>query len=201
MLKKLQYPESPAFEDLNEGNDRPNVSIVVRTIQNPMNTFTDLNFLVPDGITDPQQLKKTFLFADNIPNGVVIEDRLYERMPLEWRDLGLVRPYSSAYPLDYCTNLIADFKAGIFRILICTDTAGMVSSACPLHLTRTKYYLIRDAIFLMSISSFSGNFQQLFQPLYRGQEEPHEHLGGQGSLFCLLKNQHMRLICQNYNRL
>jgi len=91
VLKKLQYPESSAFEDLNEGNDRPNVSIVVCTIQNPMNTFSDLDFLVPDGITDPQQLKKTFLFADNIPNGVVIEDCLYERMPLEWRDLGLVR--------------------------------------------------------------------------------------------------------------
>lgn len=42
VLKKLQFDED--FVDLKVGNDRPNVSIVARAIQNPMNTYSNLIF-------------------------------------------------------------------------------------------------------------------------------------------------------------
>jgi len=49
--------------DLNVGNDRPNVSIIVRSIQNPMNTYSDLDFLIPASPVPPTDIKKTFMSA------------------------------------------------------------------------------------------------------------------------------------------
>jgi superfamily II DNA helicase RecQ len=49
VLHKLQFDENN-YLSLNLGNDHSNVSIVVRAIQNPMNTYTDLDFLIPDGV-------------------------------------------------------------------------------------------------------------------------------------------------------
>ena len=53
VLSKLEF-KNGTFLDLAIGNDRSNVSLVVRAIQNPMNAFSDLDFLIPHGITDPQ---------------------------------------------------------------------------------------------------------------------------------------------------
>ena len=49
VLTKLQF-DLKKFNYLNLGNNRPNVSLVVRAIQNPMNTYSDLEFLIPKGI-------------------------------------------------------------------------------------------------------------------------------------------------------
>lgn len=126
ILRKLQYQAT--YLDLNIGNDRPNVSLVVRAIQHPMNTFVDLAFLVSDGIKKPEDIKKTFIYADDISAGSDIEDYLYSRCPSEWRQLGLViLPYSAAFSPEYRAAVMALFLLGIVRILVCTDAAGMVS--------------------------------------------------------------------------
>ena len=114
------------FLNLAIGNDRPNVSLVVRAIQNPMNTFSDLDFLIPARITDPQQVKQTFIYADQISSADGMEKRLYSIAPESFREAGIIRPYSTAYSVKYQTEVMAMFKAGIVRILICTDAAGMV---------------------------------------------------------------------------
>ena len=125
VLHKLQFDENN-YLSLNLGNDRPNVSIVVRAIQNPMNTYTDLNFLIPDGVKNPSDVKKAFVYADSVSVGIDIEDQLYNRSPASFRDAGIIRPYSAAYSPMYRKNTMALFKTGIIRILICTDAAGMV---------------------------------------------------------------------------
>lgn len=125
VLSKLQF-NTGTFLDLAIGNDRPNVSLVVRAIQNPMNTFSDLDFLIPAGVTDPQQVKQAFVYADQVSTSDGMEKRLYSISPDTFRDAGIIRLYSAAYSFTYRTEVMALFKAGIVRILICTDAAGMV---------------------------------------------------------------------------
>lgn len=80
ILNKLQFDKNN-YVNINLGNDCPNVSIVVRAIHNAMNTYSDLDFLIPTGVTKPSQVPKAFVYADNVAVGVDIEDRLYERSP------------------------------------------------------------------------------------------------------------------------
>lgn len=125
VLQKLQFDEDK-YVDINLGNDRQNVSIVVRAIQNTMNSCSDLDFLITNGITSPEQIKKTFIYADNVNVGVQIEDYLYKRAPAFFKDVGAIRPYSAAYSQEYRDRVMHLFRLGIVRILICTDAAGMV---------------------------------------------------------------------------
>ena len=132
VLNKLQFDKNN-FVNINLGNDRQNVSIVVRAIHNAMNTYSDLDFLIPTGVTEPSQVPKAFVYADNVAVGVDIEDRLYERSPRSFQEAGIIRPYSAAFSPEYRANVMALFKAGVVRILICTDAAGMVSDGGILH--------------------------------------------------------------------
>jgi superfamily II DNA helicase RecQ len=127
VLKKLQFDEK-TYVDINIGNDRPNVSIVVRAIQNPMNTCSDLDFVIPDGVKVASDIPKTFIYADQISAEVGLETRLTERLPRELRESGLIRPFSAAFSPEHRQGLLDLFKAGIVRVLICTDAAGMVSA-------------------------------------------------------------------------
>ncbi|KAF8867590.1 P-loop containing nucleoside triphosphate hydrolase protein, partial [Infundibulicybe gibba] len=123
LLSKLQYGND--YVNINLGNDRQNVSIVIRAIQNNMNTYSDLDFLIPDGTSEVTQIPKTFIYADNIGVGVEIEDRLYECCDARIRGLGIIRPYNAAYSAEYRARVMQLFKDGDIRILICTDAAGM----------------------------------------------------------------------------
>ena len=125
VLSKLQF-KAGTYLDLMIGNDRPNVSIVIRAIHNTMNTYSDLDFLIPTGVTDPKEVKQAFVYADQISTAEGMEKRLYGISPESFRAAGIIRPYSSGYSVEYRTMVMALFKAGIVRILICTDAAGMV---------------------------------------------------------------------------
>ncbi|KAF8189324.1 P-loop containing nucleoside triphosphate hydrolase protein [Pholiota molesta] len=124
VLKKLQYNQSD-FVNINLGNDRPNVSLVVRAIQNPMNTYTDLNFIIPAGTTTSESIKKTFVYADSVSSVTEITEHLYTISPETFREQGVIRPYSAAYSAQYRTNVMELFKAGVVRVLVCTEAAGM----------------------------------------------------------------------------
>lgn len=128
VLNKLQYNQR-TYLNLNVGNDRPNVSVVARAIEHPMNTFEDLAFVIPEGVKDPKSIKKTFIYSDDIDAGARIEDYLHSRCPDSWRDLGdsnPIRPYSAVFSTGHRTKLMRLFKEGVIRVLICTDAAGMV---------------------------------------------------------------------------
>ena len=92
-----------------------------------MNTYTDLDFLIPDGVKSPSEVKKAFVYADSVSVGVDIEDRLYSRSPASFQEAGIIRLYSAAYSSTYRKKTMALFKSGVIRILICTDAAGMVT--------------------------------------------------------------------------
>ena len=125
VLKKLQFDEKK-YTYLNLGNDRPNVSLVVRAIQNTLGSYTDLDFLIPRGVHEASEVKKTFIYSDNISVGSDMMEHLYEIGPESFREAGIIRTYSSAFSAKYRREVMELFKAGVVRILICTDAAGMV---------------------------------------------------------------------------
>jgi len=91
-----------------------------------MNSYKDLNFIIPDNILNPLDIPKTMLYADQIAVGVDIEDHLYERCPEGFKNPGVICPYSAGYSQEYREHVMELFWLGVVRVLICTDAAGMM---------------------------------------------------------------------------
>ena len=127
VLQKLEFSKDN-YIDIDVGNDRPNVSLVVCAIQNSINSYTDLNFLIPPGTTDAAEIPKAFLYADNITTGTEIIDDLVECLHPSLQSSGLIRPYNAAHGKEYRKEVMTLFKLGVVQILVCTDAVGMVSS-------------------------------------------------------------------------
>lgn len=125
VLSKLQYDQND-YIYLDLGNDRLNVSIVVRAIQHPMNSYQDLAFVVPDGIKTKDELKKTWIYVDSVSTGTEIAEYLYTRLPPSFRAQGAVYNYNAVFSSENRQQMMTLFRAGVVRILICTDAAGMV---------------------------------------------------------------------------
>ncbi|KAJ7367234.1 P-loop containing nucleoside triphosphate hydrolase protein [Mycena albidolilacea] len=106
VLSKLQFCRD--YINIDVGNDRPNVSLIVRAIQHPIHTYADLNFIAA-GIKTRADIKKTFIYADNIATGYDVP----------------FRPYNAALSKEYRKKAMTQFKDGHVRILVCTDAAGM----------------------------------------------------------------------------
>ncbi|KAI0321600.1 P-loop containing nucleoside triphosphate hydrolase protein [Amylostereum chailletii] len=118
---RLQFP--PTYQYCNLGNDRANVSMVVRAIHNPLQSYTDLDFVVPSTVSSRDELQKTWIYADNIDTGAEIIDHLRERLPQDLWDA--IRPYNAVHGHEYRRRAMAGFRSGEIRILVCTDAAGM----------------------------------------------------------------------------
>ncbi|KAJ7896774.1 hypothetical protein B0H14DRAFT_3425558 [Mycena olivaceomarginata] len=113
VLSKLQF--SKDYVNIDIGNNRPNVSIIIHGIHHPLNTYVDLDFIVA-GIKSRADLKKTWIYADNIATSVEIIDHLTGLLTPELQDA------------EYRKKAMEKFKEGTVRILVCTDAAGMGSN-------------------------------------------------------------------------
>jgi hypothetical protein len=124
VLSKLQFGRD--YLNVDEGNDQPNVSIIVRGIQHPLNTYADLDFVIGVlGNTDPKEIRKNFIYADNIATGVEIIDHLISLLPPELQTAGIIRPYNATFSHAYRKEVMHLFRLSEVRILVCTDAAGM----------------------------------------------------------------------------
>ncbi|KAJ7036839.1 P-loop containing nucleoside triphosphate hydrolase protein [Mycena alexandri] len=124
LVTKLQFdPNNYIFCTI--GNDRPNVCQIVRALEHPANSYRDLDFMVDMNMTLPKDVKKAFLYTDDIQDGGKLVDHLNGRVCPAYRSRGLVRPYNAGMSPKYRAEVMALFKAGIIRILVCTDAAGM----------------------------------------------------------------------------
>jgi superfamily II DNA helicase RecQ len=128
VLDKLQFGREGIYVNIDEGNDRPNVSIVIRGIHHPLNTYTDLDFVVAMLVDNPTQILKTFIYADNIAVGQKIIEHLNSLLLEALQNSGIIRPYNAADGKAYQKKVIALFMKGEIQILVCTDAAGMVST-------------------------------------------------------------------------
>ncbi|KAH6876462.1 P-loop containing nucleoside triphosphate hydrolase protein [Coprinopsis sp. MPI-PUGE-AT-0042] len=124
VLKKLEFSQE-GWVFVNVGNDRPNVALAVRAIEHAMNTYADLDFIIPGNATQASDIPATLLYADNVPHSADIIDHLEPLLPQHLQNTGLLRPFSAAYSHDYRAAAMKAFKAGAIRVLVCTDAAGM----------------------------------------------------------------------------
>lgn len=129
VVQKLEFdPNNYIF--INIGNDRPNIAQVIRAIEHPMNSYQDLDFVVPETITCPEDINKAFVYMDDITVGGEMGDYLNGRVDSKFHHLGLIRPYNAAMSKSYQKLVMQLFKEGVVRVLICTDAAGMVGHTC-----------------------------------------------------------------------
>lgn len=127
VLAKLHFSlEADGYVNINIGNDRPNVSLVIRAMEHPMNTYKDLDFLIPEDPECTTDIPKSFVYSDSVPSGPEIVDHMEATLPKHLQGRGLIRPFSAAFSKKYRKAVMKQFKAGIIRILVCTDAAGMV---------------------------------------------------------------------------
>lgn len=125
VLRVLRFDQKN-FINIDVGNDRPNVSIVIRGIQHPLNTYADLDFVINGLANTPNDIAKTFIYCDNIAMGTEIIDHLTELLPIHLRTMGIIRPYNATFSKEYRKAVMKEFRGGQVRILVCTDAAGMV---------------------------------------------------------------------------
>lgn len=125
VLRVLRFHQDN-YVNIDVGNDRPNVSIVVRSIHHPINTYADLDFVINLLAENPSDIEKAFIYCDNTGMGTEILDHLTEILPVHLRHLGIIRPYNACFSKKYRRAVMEEFRAGRVRILICTDAAGMV---------------------------------------------------------------------------
>ncbi|KAH9853976.1 P-loop containing nucleoside triphosphate hydrolase protein [Lenzites betulinus] len=133
LMSKLNFPKG-GDHFLNVGNDRSNVSIVVRACEHPLNSYADTDFIIPPSVRHTTDVLKTYIYADNIHVGTQIIDHLRARL-ISTSSLTLeeataaIRPFNATMSHTYRTESMSQFRAGVIRILVCTDAAGMASLA------------------------------------------------------------------------
>ena len=126
---------------VNEGNDRPNVSIVTHACEHPLNTYADLGFVIPPRLRSIEDIPKTYVYVNVIATGGEIIDYLYTQLK-KHPDLvnadeptcaafrGIVRPFNATLSHRYRNLAMHYFRTGQVCILVCTDAAGMVRIYC-----------------------------------------------------------------------
>jgi superfamily II DNA helicase RecQ len=113
---------------INEGNNKPNLTIAVLRCRYSLKSLLDLTFVIPDSTFHPLDIPKTLLYADNIDLGRQIVQFLTSLLPEHLRGAGIIRPYNSRHTRDYLAQAMRHLRDGNIRVLVCTDAAGMVSN-------------------------------------------------------------------------
>lgn len=203
----------------NEGNNRPNVSIVVRACKHPLVSFADLDFIIPTTIHCHTDIPKTYLYVDDINTGSQIVDHLSSLLKSRLQagppsapassstrrgnrrcsslEPGIIRPFNATLSKEYRNIAMAKFCEGDIRILVCTDAAGMVSQYQHRYLNDliqfTDYWANRVSMFQTLTLLYDGSYRQHCQI---SSNAPGVLLGVAGDLawpFCWLNLRRIKL--------
>ncbi|KAL1754249.1 P-loop containing nucleoside triphosphate hydrolase protein [Schizophyllum commune] len=102
---------------LNAGNDRPNVAYIVRPIHHTLDSYDDLDFVIPPAADTLDDIPKTWIYADNINTGYKIVQHLRELAPAHLRDG--IRCFNAVLTTEYREQALEEFRKGKIRILGC----------------------------------------------------------------------------------
>jgi superfamily II DNA helicase RecQ len=114
-----------------ESIDRPNIFLAAAPIRSPIDSYKDLDFLIPDYDPEapwnwhPSDVEKTMVFMDSIAGTQKVVRHLKKRLPQRYRNAPVVRAYSSILSEETRDNNMKAFMDGKLRIMVCTDAAGM----------------------------------------------------------------------------
>ncbi|KAI0717971.1 hypothetical protein C8Q72DRAFT_882505 [Fomitopsis betulina] len=121
---KLHFPKGESHF-MNFGNDCPNVSIVVRAAEHALNSYKDLDFVLPPGISQADQIPETWIYVDNINTGTDIVDYLSNELEKRTREnpqaslpTSVIRPFNATLSSEYRTAAMAAFREGTIWIMI-----------------------------------------------------------------------------------
>lgn len=137
---KLHFRDS-SF--INEGNEHSNISLIVRACEHPMDSYRDLDFVLPKHAKVATDIPKMWIYVDNIRTGGEIIDHLTnmlrDRYPLvqdssptiiSSLDSRIIRLYNAVISSEYRIAAMEAFRKGSIRIMVCTEAAGMVRTQC-----------------------------------------------------------------------
>ncbi|KAI0687974.1 P-loop containing nucleoside triphosphate hydrolase protein [Cytidiella melzeri] len=106
--------------------DIPSIKYITRFMAYPHSgdQFFDLAFLIPQHMTSPDDIPRTFVFCDTIEMGSRIMTFLDNLIPPSVPRRGeVIKSYNSLMPVDYRQHFIRDITDGTtLRIGVCTDT-------------------------------------------------------------------------------
>ncbi|QRV87678.1 Helicase conserved C-terminal domain [Ceratobasidium sp. AG-Ba] len=105
-------------------NDRPNIIPVVYEMQHSAQSFFDVAFLIPLGLTaNSPRPRKFLLFMNSRDQCVDAGKFLRARLPLELRDK--VVWVHADMSREFCAKALADLREGKIFGIVCTDVVGM----------------------------------------------------------------------------
>lgn len=114
---------------VNLSNDRPNVALSCRVMKHSEESKADLRFLIPVGVTSPENIDITLVYCNQ---RTATEDAC-DHLRRWAEDEGLRDPrsfiafYHAKIGAHRKRELEEKLRAGEIRILLCTDAVGMVS--------------------------------------------------------------------------
>ncbi|KAJ3473861.1 hypothetical protein NLI96_g12785 [Meripilus lineatus] len=109
---------------IRRSNDRSNVFIDVRKIEQSLSSFRDLMFLIPEDWKPSDGLPKFLIFFDNITESIAASEALRARLPEKYRDK-LVW-FNSNNTQNFREVSMDKFRKGKdLWALCCTDSFGM----------------------------------------------------------------------------
>jgi len=110
---------------IRRSNDRSNVSLIVRKMKYPANSFKDLAFLVPEGWKPGDKIDSFAVFFDNKTEAVRATAFLKSRVPKAHQDCfaWFISDMTSVYKEDMVDKVTGGEVWGLFG----TDAFGMVS--------------------------------------------------------------------------
>ncbi|KXN91906.1 ATP-dependent DNA helicase Q-like 4A [Leucoagaricus sp. SymC.cos] len=106
-------------------NNRPDIDLMVHALAAPATSYHDLNFLIPDGMTDESPPPPKFLvFVDNTMETKKVVDHLWTRLRTKTLR-NRVLWFNSTMTRQFREETIAAFRTGEVFGLCCTDAFGM----------------------------------------------------------------------------
>lgn len=111
---------------IERSNDRPNVYLAVRRIQHALDSFKDLDFLIPKDWRPGTPLPRFIVFFDDITESVAATKRLWSLIPKE--HCHLIKWFNSEMTPKFREDTVEDFRNGVVCGMCSTDSFGVVSS-------------------------------------------------------------------------
>jgi hypothetical protein len=170
---------------LHVGNDQLNVLLGVQAIHSSMNSFTDLDFIIPENIVSLHSISKTFIYMDNINEGINMQIYLTSKLPLDMQTKNIICPYNAAFNSEYRRAAMEMFRNRETRVLICTDAVGMISHHQLGTCSNPYNQVPRVVTFQTLMLSSNGSSPHPCQCLFSVWEEQHETHNVPVSLFFL----------------
>jgi superfamily II DNA helicase RecQ len=110
-------------------NDRPDISLAVKALVYPANSFKDLDFLIPWNWNEDMGPPAKFLvFLDNIKEVEGATKHLRSRLQRKYHNR--VDWFHGTMSQEFREEAVGRLRSGMVWGLVCTDAFGMVSSSC-----------------------------------------------------------------------